>query len=213
MVRIPEHNDWVVYVLLACTSAFVVMLQMLQREATLKDFITQGIADRSNILPSWLLISVVHTLLLATLVSQFVPAVPRTLNYFSVLGYSFNKFGYTFWIFAGLYSLRTFLSYLLYAFIGQGKRFSALSFVVSKYFFVVDVLLICSVFALYFLPVSREQFFYGMLFSLILAFLGKIFFYLFSLDKVLPEEWYYKILYICTLQIAPLLALWQCLFF
>ncbi|TQE61297.1 DUF4271 domain-containing protein, partial [Leptospira interrogans] len=36
--------------------------------------------------------------------------------------------------------------------------------------------------------------------------------YIFHNQPILPEKWYYKFLYICTLQIVPVLVLWKFLF-
>lgn len=189
------------------------MLQQLQREATLRDFIVEGMADRSNILPSWLLISLVAVTLLTTVWSQYVPIVPRGLNNFSILGFSLNKFGYTFWCFVLFFVVRTVLSYLFYAFIGQLKRFSKLYFVASKFYLIITVFLAAGVFALYYLPVDRYIFLNTIFIAGIVTVIGKNVFYLLHRGGVLPEEWYYKILYICALQFAPLLALWQLLFY
>ncbi|MDO5616201.1 MAG: DUF4271 domain-containing protein, partial [Cruoricaptor ignavus] len=41
----------------------------------------------------------------------------------------------------------------------------------------------------------------------------KILFFTFNKNYILPKEWYYKFLYICTLQFAPLFALSKLLFF
>lgn len=213
MVRIPESHDWVIFIILGCIVVLTVMLQQLQREATLRDFIVQGMADRSNILPSWLLISLVTVLLLTTLISQYVPIVPRSVNNFSIFGLSLNKFGYTFWCLILFYVVRTVLSYLFFAFIGQLKRFSKLYFIASKFYLVLSVILLAAVFALYYLPVDRDIFLSIILFAGLVVVTGKNIFYLLHRGSLLPEEWYYKILYICTLQFAPLLALWQLLFY
>jgi hypothetical protein len=49
-------------------------------------------------------------------------------------------------------------------------------------------------------------------FSMLMMFLAKCIFELFHKEPILPKEWYHKILYICTLQILPLLVLAKLLF-
>ena len=45
------------------------------------------------------------------------------------------------------------------------------------------------------------------------AFLFKQIYYILHSSNILPQKWYYKFLYICTLQIVPVLVLWKLLFF
>ncbi|WP_232815864.1 DUF4271 domain-containing protein [Chryseobacterium capnotolerans] len=65
----------------------------------------------------------------------------------------------------------------------------------------------------YYFPIDRNKIFPYYFFFFAFVFIFKVFFYLFHKNKILPEKWYYKFLYICTLQIAPLLLLWKLLFF
>lgn len=213
LVRIPEHSDWIVVLLLGSIVLYIVMLQELQRGATLRDFVLQGMADRSNLFPSWLLVSLVHVVMLSALLSQFVPILPRSVERFSVFGWSLNKLGYTFWIIALFYLVKTVFSYLFYAFIGQLNRFKKLYFTASKFYFILTLILMVAVFVKFYVEADQFLFFNIILITAAATFSAKILFYLFHRSGVLPREWYYKILYICTLQFAPMLALWQLLFF
>lgn len=213
MPRITEHNDWVVFILFGCIAAFVFMLLYLHREASLREFLGVSLADSGNVFPTWAIVSLVNVLLLATLISQFVPAVPRVVNNFGVFGLSLNKFGYSFGTLSLYYLLKVKFSYFFYASIGQERRWHRLWFVASKFYFLLACVLMVLVFANYFYLIDGSVFFYGLSLSLPVVFISKVVFYLFNRNKVLPAEWYYKFLYICTLQIAPVLMLWRLLFF
>lgn len=213
MPRITEHNDWVVFILFGCISAFVFMLLYLHREASLREFLSAGLADSGNVFPTWMIVSLVNALLLATLVSQFVPAVPRVINNFSLFGLSLNKFGYSFAVIAIFYSLKVFFGYFFYASIGQERRWHRLWFVASKFYFILASLLFVLVFVNYFYPVDKAVLLWGLSLSVPAVFIIKALYYLLDKNRVMPAEWYYKFLYICTLQIAPILLLWRLLFF
>lgn len=62
-------------------------------------------------------------------------------------------------------------------------------------------------FAYYYFPIDKERALGCYLIIIGLLFFIKNILYIFHRDEPLPREWYYKILYICTLQILPLLAL------
>lgn len=213
MLRLTEHNDWVVFILFGCIAAFVFMLLYLHREASLKEFLVAGLADSGNVFPTWIIVSLVSALLLATLVSQYVPAVPRVINNFSLFGLSLNKFGYSFGVVSLFYILKVAFSYFFYASIGQERRWHRLWFVASKFYFVFACLLMCLVFVNYFYPIDGAILLWLLSLSVPVVFVSKILFYLFNRNAVMPAEWYYKFLYICTLQIAPMLLLWRLLFF
>ncbi len=213
MVRIPERHDWVAIVLLGCILLYVAVLQQLQREGSMREFILNNFEESSNKFPAWIIVSVVNVVLLAALLSSYVPIVPRAINNFSVFGLSLNKFGYTFWVLSLFYIIKIGFTYLYYLFLGQEKRFSKLYFISSKYYFFFTVLLMAGVFARYYLPAAGLIGFRICLLSLAVVFIAKNMFYLLHRSGALPREWYYKFLYICTLQIAPVMALWQLLFF
>lgn len=213
MVRVAENNDWIVFILLGSVLAYVLMLMYLHREASLRDFLKQQISDTGNILPTWLIVSVVHCVLFAALVSQYVPIVPRMINNFSILGLSLNKFGFSLAVVSLFYFIKIVFTFIFYSSIGQDKKWKSVNFVASRYYFVVTLLLIAAVFINYYFPIDKRKALQIFIIGAIIIFIFKNIFYIFNRNRMLPREWYYKILYICTLQIAPVFALWRLLFF
>lgn len=213
MVRIPEDNTWVIFILLACIFALIFMMNTIQRDATLKDFLLQKYYDSANNFISWLIISMVTATCLATLFSQFIPTTPEILAKLSVFGIQLNKFGFTFFAILLFYFLKSGLSFLLYQSTGNSKKWPLLYFTASKFYFLLCFVLIIANIINYYFPIERSIAFNYYLYTLSFIFIFKILFYFFHTNNILPEKWYYKILYICTLQIAPLLIIWRLLFF
>ncbi|MEI7486179.1 MAG: DUF4271 domain-containing protein [Chryseobacterium sp.] len=212
-VRIPENNDWVIFILLGCIFLYLFMMNIIERGANLKDFLLQKYFDASNNLPSWIITSFVVALTLAVLISQYIPVVPKYIADLSVLGYQLNKFGYSLIIVILFYLIKTTLGFIFYQSIGDGKKWLVFYFTSTKFYFVLSFLLIIFCVTHYYFPIDRNKMFLYYLFFFSFVFIFKVFFYLFHKNNVLPEKWYYKFLYICTLQIAPLLLLWKLLFF
>lgn len=213
MVRITENNDWVVFILLGSILTYVLMLNYLHRESTVKEFLTQEISDSGNILPTWLVVSVVFCLSFSALVSQYIPIVPRMVNNFSVLGYSLNKFGFALIAVTAFYFLKIVFTFLFYSSIGQDRKWKSVNFVASRFYFVLSIFVMILVFVNYYFPIEKLKALQIFSFFFFVVFLFKIIFYFFNKNRILPNEWYYKILYISALQIAPVFALWRVLFF
>ena len=213
IVRIPEDNTWVIFILLACVFAFIFMMNTIQRDATLKDFLFQKYFDSANNFISWIIISIVTTVCLATLFSQYIPTTPSFLQKIAVAGIQLNKFGYTLIIISLFYFLKSGFSFLFYQTTGNSKRWPLLYFTASKFYFIFCFLLIIANIINYYFPIEKQIAFNYYLYTLVFIFIFKVFFYFFHNNNILPEKWYYKILYICTLQIAPLLVVWRLLFF
>jgi len=212
-VRIPENNDWVIFILLGCIFLYLFMMNIVEREANLRDFLLQKYYDSSNNLPSWVIISCVVILTLSTLISQYVPTVPKFVADLQVLGYQLNKFGFCLSAVILFYLVRTSLGFLFFQSIGDGKKWTVFYFTAAKFYFILSFLLIILCVVHYYFPIDRNEMFLYYLFFFSFVFIFKVFFYLFHKNKILPGKWYYKFLYICTLQIAPLLLLWKLLFF
>ncbi|WP_435523016.1 hypothetical protein [Chryseobacterium indoltheticum] len=121
-VRIPENNDWVVFILIGCLFLYIFMMNVIEREANLKDFLLQKYYDASNNLPSWIITSLVTALSLSVLVSQYIPIVPKYVADFQPFGYQLNKIGYTLIIISLFYFIRTAFGFLFYQAIGDGKN-------------------------------------------------------------------------------------------
>lgn len=212
LVRIVEQNDWVVFIITGCILLYVFMLLYLHRDSSVKVFLMQKFADSSNNFLSWVIVGLVFILLLAVVISQAVPIVPQKVRDIQLFGYELNKFGFTFLALLSFYGLKSLLSYLFYAGTGTLKRWSYFQFTASKYYFTVSLLLMLLCFYQYFYEFDVLKLFDFYFIGFIVLFLFKIMVYLLSPQHILPHQWYYKFLYICTLQIAPTIALWKLLF-
>ncbi|MGV4414840.1 DUF4271 domain-containing protein [Chryseobacterium sp. T1] len=212
LVRIPEYHDWVIFCILGCVFVYIFSFRVLHRDANLKDFMTLQKDDSSNIILSWMLTSVVVCVMLSVLLSQFVPVVPKIVSDVSWLGYELNKFGYTFMCISGFYLTKSLLSYFYYSSLGCNRNLINLYLTANKFYFLVSLVLIGASLAIFYFPIDEIQFLYILMIIGGLTFILKIFIYLFNNQPILPKEWYYKFLYICTLQIVPLLVLIKLLF-
>lgn len=223
MIRIVQQNDWVVFIIVGCLLLYVFMLLYLHRDSSVRVFLMQKFADSSNNLLSWLIISFVSTLLLATLISQSIPIVPKKISDIHFFGYELNKFGFTFIALIIFYSFKSMLSYVFYAGTGSLKKWTLFQFTASKFYFTLSLILMMLCVYQYFYKVNDLQLinnfkphdlqlFDYYAFGFVFVFLFKIFFFLLSPNSILPEKWYYKFLYICTLQFAPVLVLWRVLY-
>lgn len=213
MVRIVQHNDWVVMIIIGCILLYVFMLLYLHRDSSVKEFLLQKLADSSNNFLSWLIISVVFVVLLATLISQSIPIVPKRISDIHFLGYELNKLGFTLGSLIIFYSIKSAFTYVFFAGTGSVDRWFHFQFNAAKFYFTFSLALMVLCFYQYFYEVHSLQLFDYYFIGFSVAFLFKIFFYLLSPNNILPEKWYYKFLYICTLQIIPVLVLWSVLFF
>ncbi|WP_231433712.1 MULTISPECIES: DUF4271 domain-containing protein [unclassified Chryseobacterium] len=212
-VRIPENNDWVVFILLGCIFLYIFMMNVIERQANLKDFLFQKYFDSSNNLPNWIITSMVFVLAVSVLMSQYIPVIPRFIAENQIFGYHFNKFGYTLAVVSLFYFVRTGFSFLLYHSIGDGKKWNIFYFTSTKLQFVVSMVMIALCVMHYYFPIDKTKVFFMYVVFFCFVFIFKVLFYMFHKNNILPAKWYYKFLYICTLQIAPLLMLWKLLFF
>ena len=213
LIRIVPQNDWVVFIIVGCILLYIFMLLYLHRDSSVRVFLMQKFADSSNNLLSWLIISLVFTLLMATFLSQSIPIVPKRISDIHFFGYELNKFGFTLLSLILFYSFKSVLSYIFYAGTGSIRRWSLFQFTASKFYFTFSLILMALCFFQYFFESNDLQLFDYYILGFIVVFIFKILFYLLSPNHILPDKWYYKILYICTLQIAPVLALWSVLYF
>ncbi len=213
LVRIAEHNDWVIYCILGSTFIYIILLSVFQRDANIKDFLLQKVEDSNNLTPSWVIISIVKCVMTALLLSQFVPIVPKFLSDIQLFDFQINKFGFTFLTLLSFDIVRNILTFFFYSSIGSGKNLKGLTLVSSKFYFLESIAFILASFALYYFPVDLVRYFYFIIGLVIFSFILKNLIYLFHKQSILPENWYYKFLYICTLQIVPVLVLWKFLFY
>ncbi|WP_228438146.1 DUF4271 domain-containing protein [Chryseobacterium sp. 6424] len=212
MIRIPQQNDWVVFLLIGCIFLYVFMLRSLKRDSSVLEFLLQKFPDSANNFLSGIIISLVFSLVFSALISPNIPVVPKFVTDYRLLGYELNKFGFTFMVVTLYYILRTILSYLFFAGTSAGTRWELFSFVASKFYFCFSVVLMVFCVLQFYFPLDREVMLQVFFYSIIALFSGKLLYYIFHKDRVLPQKWYYKFLYICTLQIIPVLVLWKLLF-
>ncbi|KQT22462.1 hypothetical protein ASG31_01625 [Chryseobacterium sp. Leaf404] len=189
------------------------MMNVIERQANLKDFLFQKYFDSSNNLPNWIITSMVFVLAVSVLMSQYIPVIPRFIAENQIFGYHFNKFGYTLAVVSLFYFVRTGFSFLLYHSIGDGKKWNIFYFTSTKLQFVVSMVMIALCVMHYYFPIDKTKVFFMYVVFFCFVFIFKVLFYMFHKNNILPAKWYYKFLYICTLQIAPLLMLWKLLFF
>lgn len=213
MIRIVENNNWVFISIFMSVLVLVLSFLYLNREATLKDFITQKIEDASNVSLTWLIVSMVFCLQISVLFYKYLPIVPSRIEHWSILGYSLSKFGYVLLVFSVFYSVKCVLTIFFYSSIGNIRNLEYLQFSASRLYFFWCILLIILVFINYFVEVEKHILFPILLCIQLGVFVFKIISYFLSGKENLPTKWYYKILYICTLQIIPIFALWRLIFF
>lgn len=213
MVRIVQQNDWVVFIIISCILLYIFMLLYLHRDSSVRVFLMQKFADSSNNFLSWLIVSSVFTVLLATFISQSIPIVPKKITDIHFFGYELNKFGFAFLSLILFYGLKCILSYLFYAGTGSNKRWKLFQFDASKFYFVFSLLLMVLCVYQFYFDFNRLKLFDYYFIGFVAVFLFKIFFYILSPNQILPEKWYYKFLYLCTLQFTPVLVLWSVLYF
>ncbi len=212
LIRLTQHNDWVILLITGCIFLLLFVLRSLQREASAGDFLLQKFPDATNSFLSWAVISVVYSVMLATALSQYVPTVPKILRQYQVFGFELNKLGFTFSIVSLFYLIRTGLGFLLFSGTGASRRWERFYFSAGKFYFVFTMVLIVLNVVQFYFNIERKSFLEFSLILLASMFLFKNVFYLMQPEAILPQKWYYKFLYICTLQIVPVLVLWKVLF-
>lgn len=212
VIRIVENNDWVIFTLLILGAIYLVMFYSLQRGLSLKEFLLQDYNEKQNSLLCWAIISIGFSIALSVLMAQYIPIVPRFMVEYNINGYVLNKIGMMITSFLVFYFVKSFITALFYKGIGQLEKYWVLGFIAQKFYFILSLLLILINLIHYYLPIDREKMYVFYILGFFLFFIGKNIFYFFHKEQPLPEEWYYKILYICTLQILPLLAIWKLIF-
>ena len=144
--------------------------------------------------------------------SQYIPVVPRFINdHINLGGYTLNKFGFIFITYLLLYGIKCILSYLFLPALETqtvGSHILSTSINFSYYYFAILCPYIGSLFLSYrslsgVQLLHRHADFYLCRQNSISTF---------NRNPTLPKEWYYKFLYICTLQILPHLVVWKFLF-
>ena len=189
------------------------MLLSLRRDSSVTEFLLQKFADSTNNFLSWIIISFVFTLVLSVFVSQNIPVVPQKITDFQFSGYELNKFGFTFASISVFYFLKNICTYLYFAGTGAAKKWEVFHFIASKFYFCFSIVIMILCLIQYFYRFDKWVMFDVYLAVFAFAFLFKQIYYILHPSNILHQKWYYKFLYICTLQIVPVLVLWKLLFF
>ena len=213
LIRIVQHNDWVVIILVSCIFLYIFMLLSLRRDSSVTEFLLQKFGDSTNNFLSWIIISIVFVLVLSVFISQNIPVVPQKVAAFQFFGYELNKFGFTFFAVSTFYFLKNILTYVYFAGTGAAKKWEVFYFTASKFYFCFSIVIMVLTLIQYFYLFDRFMMFDVYLAVFAFAFIFKQIYYFFNPTHILPSKWYYKFLYICTLQIVPVLVLWKLLFF
>ncbi|MBO4233421.1 DUF4271 domain-containing protein [Riemerella anatipestifer] len=214
MIRIVENNDWIIYSLLGVGFLYVVMFRVLLRDISLIKFFTLKEEFANNTIQSWVITSVGFTILASVALSDILPINPHLFaKYFNIFGYTPNKVGSIVLALVFLFFFRTVSTYFFLASIGEVERWKSFYFLTTKFFLGYSLALIGLVFVQNYLLTEKAWVIYMYIVFFCMSFIFKNLVYLFHHKAILPDEWYYKILYICTLQILPFLVVWKFLFF
>jgi hypothetical protein len=210
LIRVVEHHDWVIYCIIGIILSYIIIFKTLHRDVTLIEFILQPYEESNNNILSWVFTTILFSISFSVLFSQFIPIVPLFISQNLVFGdVTLNKFGFIFVSLLMFYGIKNIFVYLFYGSINQLERFGRYSFIAQKYFMVYSlVILVMSVFH-YYLHIKTSNAFIYYSSIVFIAFIIKVLIYLFHPQQILPRQWYYKFLYICTLQILPILVLWK----
>ena len=210
LIRLVEHCDWVIYCIVVIVFSYIIMFRTLHRNISLLDFVLQKYEDSSNRTLSWFFTTILFSWSFSLLFSQYLPVIPGYIpKYFSLFGFHFNKMGFMLISLLLFYLFKNMLIYIFYGSINDLKKFGQYGYVSQKFYLIYSlVLLLISVIHYYF-PVDRPALFKGYLLLTIFTFGIKNAIFILHANQILPSTWYYKILYICTLQILPSMLLWK----
>lgn len=196
-------------------------MNTLQRDASIKSYLLQDYSETNNVFQSWMVIGIITMLLLTTIISQYIPVVPKQISDLQLFGLELNKFGFGLLAICTYYLAKSVFSYFFFQSLGDGRKWKLFCYASSKFYLLFSLLLVILCFIHYYFSIDFNGGFYVIdavnifpiyLIAALTILLFKNFYFLFNKNNILPFQWYYKILYICTLQIAPVLALWKLLF-
>ena len=153
-IRLPENNDWVVYILLGCTALYLFLMNTLQRDASIKSYLLQDYSESNNVFQSWTVIGIVTTLLVTTIVSQYIPIVPKQISDLQLFGLELNKFGFALLAISTFYLAKSIFSYFFFQSLGVGRKWRLFCYASSKFYLVLSLLLVISCFAHYYFTID-----------------------------------------------------------
>ena len=210
LIRVVSHPDWVIYCVIGIALSYIIMFRTLHRDISLYDFLLQPFENVNNTYLSWAITTILHCISFSVLFSQYIPVVPKFVSEnFSGFGIEFNKFGFMLTTLLLFYFVKNLVTYFFFASIDNIKNYHYFAHAAQKYYLIYSMLIMVVSLLHYYLPLNTRLFFRIYLVVLIFAFVLKILYYLFNNQRILPKQFYYKFLYICSLQILPILVVWK----
>lgn len=214
MVRILENKDWIIYSIIAIIVLYIFTSRVINKGLSLTDFLFLPKENTGNLYVNYSLISLAYVFILSVFLSPHLPIIPQWVAEHVVFqGYTLNKLGFTFLSFSLFYLSKCLLSYLFFKSSFSIKNWNWFVFKLNKFYGVLVALFTLLTIFEYFTPLTTHISLTHYLGILIIILLAKVMLLLFNRDPVFPNGWYYKFLYICTLQITPYLAIVKFLFF
>jgi hypothetical protein len=217
-IRVAPELHWPILALLAILSLYILANTLLNKNMSIGDYLRQTYHPESHYFGQVLLIGLVFTSLLSLWLWPLLPTLPAWLQDIEVMGYVPNKFGYLLACMASYMIIKHLLCWCFYLCSGSLKRWVPYCFSLHKFYLVFSALVVLLIINQYFLHVEHyflpkgfdEHRTYGLI--LVGMFVTKCIFEFFHQEPILPKQWYHKFLYLCTLQILPLLVLAKLLF-
>ncbi len=210
MIRVASHPDWVIYSVIGIAFSYILMFKTLHRDVSLYDFLMQPLENVNNTNLSWAITTILHCASFSVLFSQYIPIVPKFITEnFSAFGIEFNKFGFMFTTLLLFYFVKNIVTYFFFASVDNIKNYNYFAYAAQKYYLIYSLVILITSVLHYYLPLNTRLFLKVYLIILFLAFMLKIGYYLFNNQRILPKHFYYKFLYICSLQILPILVVWK----
>jgi len=204
----------VVYSLVGVIIVYLIASRTLNKGASLVDFLRLSREDTPNVFGNWLVIGITYVFIFSVFFSQYIPIVPRfVVENVRFHDYTLNKFGFLFVSLLCFYGVKGLLCYIFFKCSLSMKYWKYYIFHINKFFSLVIVLTCILTILEYFYPIDRFIAFDYYVYIFIGIGMGKIAYLLFNRHPTFPKEWYYKFLYLCTLQILPYFVIGKILFF
>lgn len=211
-LREPLDAEWVVWLLLGSLFALVGSFRLLYQHPNAWQYLKAPLVPSVNNLVFYFIVSGISTTLLAALLSSYVSLLPDWVDAWRIQGIGLSPYGYTWWVLALTDLARVIMTFLFFAATGNARSWINFYYMMGKYLAVYSILLMILCCMRYFFPVDVYEFGKVLVICLAIFFSVKILLGLLHRPEALPAQWYYKILYICALQFAPILLVAQLLF-
>lgn len=212
-MRVVENKDWVIGIVMIAVLLYIISSRLLHKDLSLWEYLHLKYYENNNAMLSWILVSLSHIFLLGALISQFIPIVPKSVVAIcNSIGFVPNKMGFFTSCMFVFYLLKSALTYLFFAITGNLKRWYRFYFITHKFYIVLNIFMVVLILMFHFThyPISSSV----KTLPLILGgiYIVKLAYLIMHQQFVLPKEWYYKFLYLCSLQIIPSMVLVKILY-